>query len=653
MSDASVIKEFLVSLGFKLDDAGLSKFTGGIAGATAQAVKLGLEIEVAAKAVTAAVAVIASGLENVYFASIRTKSSVENIQSFGFAMGQLGSTAEGARGSLENLARFMRNSPGASGLINSLGVGTKEANGELRDTTEIMADLGVKFREMPYYRANAYAQTLGIDEKTLMAMREGLGEFGEQYKAMLHAAGVDSQQAAKASHEFMNELRLLGASLQILSVKVGSTLAGGIGDSIKKFRELLVANFDKISVVIGKIVSVVLTLADVISTLVLRAVQVIEWLIQQWDNLDETTKDFLKTVGLLVAAWYALNAAFTASPIGIILSLAAAILLLWDDYQVWQKGGKSLINWGDWEPAITAAVKGITAVRDAIKSAYEWIEKLSTKYLSGTKVGNAIGAGLAHVFAFLGNKDAQEAIDVNNGKKPAAVTGGKKVNSLADLIGRGEGDYNSVNLGAAGNYKASTRDLSSMTVQQVMDAQANKEFNAAGKYQLITPTMSAAVKSMGLKGDEKFDAAMQDRIFNEYLIGTKRKEIGDFISGKSKDANAAVLAMSKEWASVANPATGESYYAGTGNNKASITAKEATDALMNMRAAQIGNPYSAEMLPAANNTQTSASIAPVINQTTNVTVNGATNPAATAAAVGSEQNNVNTRLVRNLKGAVS
>jgi hypothetical protein len=35
---------------------------------------------------------------------------------------------------------------------------------------------------MPYYRANQYAQMLGMDENTLMAMRRGIGQFSAEYR---------------------------------------------------------------------------------------------------------------------------------------------------------------------------------------------------------------------------------------------------------------------------------------------------------------------------------------------------------------------------------------------------------------------------------------------------------------------------------------
>jgi hypothetical protein len=184
-----------------------------------------------------------------------------------------------------------------------------------------------------------------------------------------------------------------------------------------------------------------------------------------------------------------------------------------------------------------------------------------------------------------------------SGAAPLAATDhllDKLANSqLGKLLAKGEAgaaDYNAVNRGAAGGYAAGMENLVNMTVAQVQEAQKAHKFNAAGRYQVIAPTLDSAVSALGLTGKEKFDAATQDRIFEQYLIGSKRKEIGDYVTGKTNDLPAALLGMSKEWASVADPTTGLSHYGGVGNNKASISVAEATQALNQARGAHAGAP---------------------------------------------------------------
>ena len=163
---------------------------------------------------------------------------------------------------------------------------------------------------------------------------------------------------------------------------------------------------------------------------------------------------------------------------------------------------------------------------------------------------------------------------------------------LANLVARGEGTYDAVNLGQRGGYRASTVPLGNMTLAQVMAAQKAHQFNAAGRYQIIGSTLIEAVKSLHLSTSGKFDATMQDRIFRQYLIGSRHPEIANFLSGRNNDVMAAARAASREWASIADPVTGRSHYAGVGNNKASIGVAEMVEAL---KAARV--PSDAERAP--------------------------------------------------------
>ncbi|WP_413226587.1 hypothetical protein [Burkholderia glumae] len=210
--------------------------------------------------------------------------------------------------------------------------------------------------------------------------------------------------------------------------------------------------------------------------------------------------------------------------------------------------------------------------------------------------------------------------------------------ALGRLIARGEGGYSSVNRGARGGYAAGTEDLANMTLAEVMAAQRSGKFNAAGRYQIVRDTLAEAARALNLKGDEKFDQKLQDRIFGDYLLTRKRRAIGDFLSGKSSDLHAALLATSREWASVANPDTGRSYYDGVGKNHASITAKELENALRNSQSL-LGPPGALSLAQRG---------APhiEINQDVKIEVAGATDPAATARAVAREQQNVASQTIR-------
>ncbi|WP_337046086.1 lytic transglycosylase [Serratia bockelmannii] len=381
--NAETIKDFLISLGFDIDEAGGRKFESVVSGVTMNAVKMGAAVEAAALTVVGFTTKIASGLDRLYWQSQRTGATANNIRAIGYAFSQAGGSVEGFNGTLDNLARFLRSTPGAEGFLRNLGIQTRDAAGNLRDTAQLVTLVGDKLAKMPYYRANQYAQILGIDESTLLAMRRGVKGFTSDYQSMLQATGFDSQKAAEQSNKFMTQMRGLANLFGIMRDKIGGNLAGGLAGNLESFRKNILLNFPKIEGTITAVLKKVLSLADSIMTLVYRGVQGAGDLMRWWDRLDDKTKGLIKVLGGLLVAWRVLNSAFVNSPIGMITALAATLIALYDDYRTWKEGGDSLINWGKWKPEIDAAMKGMKELRDSIFSVGQKIAKLLNIDLKG------------------------------------------------------------------------------------------------------------------------------------------------------------------------------------------------------------------------------------------------------------------------------
>ncbi|MDS1461206.1 lytic transglycosylase catalytic [Escherichia coli] len=396
--NAETIKDFLVSLGFSVDDAGAKKFGSVLAGTTANVIKMGLAVEGAALSVVAFTAKIASGLDNLYWASQRTGATVQGIQSIGYAVSQVGGSVDAARSSLESLSRFIRNNPGAEGFLNRLGVQTRDASGNMRDMAAIFTGVGQKLSGMPYYRANQYAQMLGIDENTLMAMRRGVGQFSAQYSEMVKAIGFNADQAALSSNRFMTSLKSLGEMAGMARDKIGSNLADGLAGQIDNLRKKIIENFPKIEVTITKVIKGILWLGEIVGRGAFRIVDGVGDIIEWWGKLDAETKTLIEVIGGLVVAMRILNSTFWMSPIGLITGLIVALGLLWEDYKTWKEGGNSLIDWEKWQPAIDKAKDAITWLRDHLLELKDgvggWqnaLEILDT-FIAGVWVSKVLGA---------------------------------------------------------------------------------------------------------------------------------------------------------------------------------------------------------------------------------------------------------------------
>jgi hypothetical protein len=116
--------------------------------------------------------------------------------------------------------------------------------------------------------------------------------------------------------------------------------------------------------------------------------------------------------------------------------------------------------------------------------------------------------------------------------------------------------------------------------QSLPSGNPNRLF-AVGKYQVIPITMKSAIKALNLDTSQKFTPQLQEFVFRNFLIGVKRPQVKAFVASSGTSTRAAQLALAQEFASVANPdsPSGASFYAGSANNRASIT-KAATIAAL-------------------------------------------------------------------------
>lgn len=366
MAQAGVIRDFMVALGFKTDNSGLKQMQDAMGGVENKANLLKGALMALATGAIIAVRQTASELDKLYFSSQRIGASVTNINAYGNAIAQLGGSAEGAVGSLESLAEKMRNSPGYEGMINSLGVQTKDANGAMRDRVEVMKDLSGVLSKMPAHQANAYASSLGIDQNTLLAMRDGKFVSNmDKYQKIQKELGMNDD-LAKSGNEFMSEYRdltmMTKTGFQVIVMQAGKALI----PILKLLNTLIMAGvsaFSQLNPQIKEGLGIALRFG--MAALVLGA--------------------FIKTFGMIfkfipmlkgfIGLLKLFRLAFLASPIGIILALASALYLLYDDYKTWKEGGKSLIDWSKW-------TNGIDKIIAKIKDFLAMLEKVKDKVVN-------------------------------------------------------------------------------------------------------------------------------------------------------------------------------------------------------------------------------------------------------------------------------
>lgn len=317
MADQDVIREFLVKLGFQQDERGLRRFTGGIDDATRAVTRLVATIAGASLTVAAGVSAFASNLEGLYFASQRIGASANSLRAAEYAARDLGASAAEMRGSLESVARFLRENPGGEGYLQSLGIQTRDANGNLKDTTELLAQLGQRFTSMPWYQSKQYANLLGIDDNTLRAIQSP--QFAQKLAANRAAfANTGLDKATRDAHDFMVLLRDVGKEFENFSIQVQAALMEKLGPDLRNFAEWFRENGPMIAE----------RVADIVVKLVALGEEAGPYLRKIWDmfvELDAATNGWsTKIIALLVL----LRALGGAQLVGGIMSLSRSFVAL-------------------------------------------------------------------------------------------------------------------------------------------------------------------------------------------------------------------------------------------------------------------------------------------------------------------------------------
>jgi hypothetical protein len=558
MADQQVIKEFLVKLGFKQDEASLKKFTNGVEGATKNVVKLVTAIQGASLTIAAGVTAFASTLEKMYFSAKRAGSSAISLKAIEQTLQNINGSGDDALNSVQALATFMRNQPGGVGYLKSLGVDALDAKGNMRDMADIMVDLGRQMRNKPYYLAKMQAEQLGIDEQTLRGMMDPTFEAQlKKQKAILEKSGFN--KAAEDANKFMQMVRELQTLMQVFAVKVQDALMNKLGGSLQNLTEWVRKNGDQIATRIAEILMTILDVAEAI-------IPAIKWLVDKFLALDKATDGWSTKIILLVGA---LNLLGAGSLVAGVLSLAGAM-------------GKLALP--------------ILAIAGAAAAGYKIGEFVNDMLPQSVK--DKIGEYTAQTLAFFGNEEAQRAIGgapATPGKaKPGKPGGGNASDPVRFFMGMGWSKDQ------AAGIVANLKHESSMNPKAVGDS--GKAYGLAQWH----PDRQANFKKWAGKDIRDSSAEEQMRFVNYELTEGAEMRAGRLLRA-AKNAKQSGEIVSR-------------YYERPKN-------VEAEEAKRGASAVQIA-------------------------QTTEININGASDPGATARAVASEQGRVNADMTRNFNVAL-
>lgn len=220
-SDSEIMREFLVSLGFKIDEAGLKKFRSGLDTTTKDALALGGAVIGVGLAIEKFVESMADSYARLYYMSERTDASVGGIKAAEAAFRGVGLSAAAADEAIESVADKLRN-PGTRSQLIGLGFDvTKPTEDIANDIEKWLAKLYKNMGTRPFAISMA-KQLLGLDERSFVQLVKELPTLLSQKERALDIqkqSGVNYQQLAKDSAEFNRQLGIIGQELGAIGGK--------------------------------------------------------------------------------------------------------------------------------------------------------------------------------------------------------------------------------------------------------------------------------------------------------------------------------------------------------------------------------------------------------------------------------------------------
>ena len=370
-----IIKSFLVSLGYEVDQASERKFNSGIAEATKKVTIFAAAISAMAAGVWASVMKTAESLRELSAISARANVPVDKIEELGYIAEQTDSSTQAVRASLENLSKAAGEAALGVGrgaqAFEKLGIKAKGADGKLKDTYTLLTEIGDKIQDMSRTQQTAFLERLGIDRTMVQMLTSDVSGLRDEYQKMYSVAGVDANEAAEAASDFMNEwgkLKTMSAMLY-RAVNVGFMMK--FKNDLIRLRKFMIENAERIKAVFQAIMSLIVRIAGVIGSAVMRIISWIQKIADWYSTLDDRTKKLIMTVGGLIAAWKLLNLQFLATPLGMLIAALVGLFLVVDDLLTYLEGGETAIDWSKWEPQIEAITNVFMKLREVLSSVFE------------------------------------------------------------------------------------------------------------------------------------------------------------------------------------------------------------------------------------------------------------------------------------------
>lgn len=269
-------------------------------------------------------------------------ATVKELDRLGYVAELTGSDANTATASFENLSRTIGEAAQGIGrgaqVFEKLGLSAKDAQGNVKTTTQVLDEIKVKIQDLSKAEQSAYIQRLGLDRTMIGMLTSDTTEIIDQYNKRTEALGINVDEAAELGAKYNDAIKVTERGFDDIITAFVLRVLPSITTAIERVSKLIDENAGLIKSYVDPIAAAVSIGADLVTGFITGIGKLFK-ILGKWPVY----------IGAVTVAWKLLNAVFKASPIGriitLVMGLVTAIGLLIDDYETWIEGGKSFFDW--------------------------------------------------------------------------------------------------------------------------------------------------------------------------------------------------------------------------------------------------------------------------------------------------------------------
>lgn len=305
-------------------------------------------------------------------------ATVKELDRLGYVAELTGSDANTATDSFENLSRTIGEAAQGIGrgalVFEKLGLSAKDAQGNVKTTTQVLDEIKVKIKDLSKAEQSAYIQRLGLDRSMIGMLTSDTTEIIDQYNKRTEALGINVDEAAELGAKYNDAIKVTKRGFDDIITAFVLRVLPSITTAIERVSKLIDENAGLIKSYVEPIAAAVSIGADLVTGFITGVGKLFK-VLGKWPVY----------IGVVTVAWKLLNAVFKASPIGriitLVMGLVTAIGLLIDDYETWKEGGKSFFDWSAaqvWFDNMSRIFDGLKTIVGNFFSADWWKSKADT-----------------------------------------------------------------------------------------------------------------------------------------------------------------------------------------------------------------------------------------------------------------------------------